>query len=430
MSNGSDGFPRRLHAEIGQWQADGIITAEQAAAIRQRYAPAEAGSAIGNRTVSVIAIMGVALIGAGIIAFIAANWPRIDTMARLALLIGGAPAIYVAGWALAYRGGYVRTGTAVILLGAIAFGAAIHLIAQIYHVPVNHPNLVPLWFLGVAPLAYITRSRAILAFSIALLLAAAGFRAQQWLPDTGDALMLLLPLFLLLGAALFAAGRLHARFAFTRPFARIFDLAGLLVASAAVYLLSYHILWQGIAAERGGIIAANFLAAEYWAVAGAAAALSGVAVGVAAWRLPARRRPLARWEIAAVAAMVAVAAGTYPGLWYGGAWLWWVFNLVILAAVLGMIAAGCRWNRAYLINLAVIIFAITLFTRYFEFGFSLLEQSLAFIVAGAILLAGGFGLEFLRRRLLKRIPGAETRSTEPLPTETPPTEPPPMETPQ
>lgn len=415
MSNGSDGFPRRLHAEISQWQADGIITAEQAVAIRQRYASPAAGSAIGNRTVSVIAIMGVALIGVGIIAFIAANWPRIDTMARLALLIGGVPAIYVAGWALAYRGGYVRIGTAVILLGAIAFGAAIHLIAQIYHVPVNHPNLVPLWFLGVAPLAYIIRSRAILALSIALLLAAAGFRAQQWLPRTTDAsLMLLVPLFLLLGAALFAAGRLQSRFAFTRPFARIFDIAGLLVASAAVYLLSYHFIWEEIAAERHGIIGTNFLAAEYWAVAGAAAALSCVAVGVAAWRIPERRRPLAWWEIAAVATMLAVAAGIWPSMWYGGAWLWWGFNLVMLAAVLGMIAAGCRWNRAYLINLAVIIFAITLFTRYFEFGFSLLGQSLAFIVAGAILLAGGFGLEFLRRRLLKRIPG-----TEPLPTETP-----------
>ena len=411
MPDGSDGcFSRRMHAEINQWQADGIITAEQAAAIRQRYAPAAAGSAIGNRTVSVIAIMGAALIGAGIIAFIAANWPRIDTPARLALLIGGTPIIYAAGWALAYHYGYVRIGTAVILLGAIAFGAAIHLIAQTYHLPVDHPNLVPLWFLGVVPLAYIIRSRAVLALSIALLLAAAGFRSQQWVLEISDAsLMLLVPVFLLLGSALFAAGRLQARFTYTRPFARMLDIAGLLVAAAAIYPLTYHFLWEEIAAETRGTIGTDILAAEYWAVVGATIALSIVAVGVAAWRLlPQRRYRQSQWEMAAVAAMVAVAVGIWPVLWYGGEWMWWAFNLVMLAAVLGMIAAGYRWNRAYLINLAVAIFAITLFTRYFEFGFGLLGQSLAFMVAGAILLAGGFGLEFLRRRLLQRIPRAET----------------------
>ena len=50
----------------------------------------------------------------------------------------------------------------------------------------------------------------------------------------------------------------------------------------------------------------------------------------------------------------------------------------MLAGVLAMIVAGYRWNRAYLINLAVPIFAITLFTRYFEFGLGLLGQSVAF----------------------------------------------------
>ena len=82
----------------------------------------------------------------------------------------------------------------------------------------------------------------------------------------------------------------------------------------------------------------------------------------------------------------------------------------MLAGVLAMIAAGYRWNRAYLINLAVPIFAITLFTRYFEFGLGLLGQSVAFIVAGVILLAGGFGMEYLRRRLVRRMRQAGSES--------------------
>ena len=406
-----DEFVSRLSEEARQWEADGIITAEQAEAIRNRYAsdsPETGGSAIGNRVVTVIAIMGAALIGLGIIAFIAANWSEIPKLAKLALMVVGTPAIYVIGWVIGYRFGYARIGIAIILLGAIAFGASIHLVAQTYHVPVNHPNLVSLWFLGVIPLAYVTRSRAMLGLSIILFLAAAGFRAQEWVPDlSNEETILMIPGALVLGAFLFALGRSHARFPDTRAFARMYDLAGLLVASAAIYVLSFNELWEDI--DRH---APNFssLGVEFWLVLGFIGAATAGAIVSAGWPVSGRtgQRPgQIWWEAGAVGAMAFVAAVMWLGLAFGGEWLWWVFNLVMLAGVLAMIAAGYRWNRAYLINLAVPIFAITLFTRYFEFGFGLLGQSVAFIVAGVILLAGGFGMEYLRRRLVRRIRESE-----------------------
>ena len=399
-----DVFVRRLRAEVQQWEADGIISAEQAEAIRDRYesdAPAASGSAIGNRVVTVVAIMGAVLIGLGIIAFIAANWSEIPKLAKLAMMVVGTPAIYVIGWFLGYRFDYPRIGIAIILLGAIAFGASIHLVAQTYHVPVNHPNLVPLWFLGVIPLAYITRSRAMLGLSIILFLAAAGFRAQEWVPDLGnEATILLIPGALVLGAFLFAAGRLHARFPDTRAFARMYDLAGLLMASATIYLFSFSEFRVGIDRQASNF---SLLGVEFWLVVGIAGLAAAVMVGVAAWRDLGRRSGQIWWEVGAVGAMALIAAAMWLGLAFGGEWLWWAFNLVMLAGVLAMIAAGYRWNRAYLINLAVPIFAITLFTRYFEFGLGLLEQSVLFIVAGVILLAGGFGMEYLRRRLVRRM---------------------------
>ena len=408
-SPGSD-FVRQLPAEVGHWQTDGLITDKQAAAILERYTTSEVaepaepagGSAIGNRVVSVIAVMGAALIGLGIIAFIAANWFEIPTLAKLALMVVGTPAIYVAGWLLSYRFGYERIGISVILLGAIAFGASIHLVAQTYHVPVNHPNLVPLWFLGVVPLAYIARSQAVLGLSISLFLAAAGFRAQEWLPELGsEETALLLPGLLPLGAFLFAAGRMQARFADTRRFARLCDISGLLVVAVGIYILSFNGLWEGIG--RDGL-SFNALTVEYWVVVAVSVVAIAAMIAVAAWRDMGQRSGQIWWEAGAVGAMALIAAAMWLGLAYGGEWLfWWVFNLVMLAGVLAMIAAGYRWNRAWLVNLAVPIFAITLFTRYFEFGFGLLGQSVAFIVAGVILLAGGFGLEYLRRRLVGRI---------------------------
>ena len=399
-----DDFLRRIRLEISQWQADGLISGEQAAAILARYdVPyARVGSAIGNRTVSVIAIMGAALIGLGIIAFVAANWSEIPTLAKLALMVVGTPVLYLAGWLLSYRFGFVRIGTAVILLGAMAFGASIHLVAQTYHVPVNHPNLMPAWFLGVIPLAYIARSQALVGLSLILLLVATAFRGQEWVPDIlDDAMVWLTPAYLLLGALLFALGRLQSRFAYTRPFARIFDILGLLVVAAPIYILGYHTIWEELRwADRLSI---EVMSAEYWIVVGFAALAAAAVVAVGVWLDRAQRATPILWEAVGVVAMAVVAAAMWVGLAVGAQWLWWVFNLILLAGVLAMIAAGYRWNRAWLINLAVIIFAIALLTRYFEFGFGLLGQSVAFIVAGVILLAGGFGLELLRRRLVSRI---------------------------
>ena len=400
----SDDFIRRLPAEVAQWQADGLISEEQAAGILGRYdsgGAATGGSATGNRVVTAIAVMGASLIGLGVIAFIAANWSAIPALAKLALMVIGTPAIYIIGWFVGYRFGYARIGVAIILLGAIAFGASIHLIAQTYHVPVNHPNLVPLWFLGVIPLAYITRSRALLGLSLILFLASAGFRSQEWLSPLGDEeIILTVPAFLTLGALLFAAGRMQARFANTRQFARLCDVSGLLVVAAAIYVMSFSVLWQ----ELGwyGLSFAE-LSTEYWLTVGIAGLAAVLMVGVAGWRDAGQRSGQIWWEAGALASMGLTAAVMWLGLAFGGQWLWWVFNLVMLAGALAMIAAGYRWNRAWLINLAVAIFSITLFTRYFEFGFGLLGQSVTFIVAGVILLAGGFGMEYMRRRLVGRI---------------------------
>lgn len=404
-------FRRRLLSETARWQTAGIITPEQAAAIRALYPPDASadqdaarrppGEAIGGRAVSVIAIMGSALVGLGIIAFIAANWDGIPTLGRLALLIGGTPAIYTAGWILAHRFRYPRVGTAVILLGAVAYGASLHLIAQIYHLPLYHPNLMPAWFLGVLPLAYIERSRALLTLALILFLAAALFRAPVWQPalsGSGGAPAALAPGYLALAALLFAAGRWHSRIDALTPLARFYDLAGLLTAATIIYLAGFHYLW-----DEDGELLIGIPTPEYWAVTAVAAAGAAALTAYAARR----RQGAIRWETAALLFIGATAAllGLVAALhsrWFVP-WFWIPFNLLLLAGIIGMIAAGYRHNRAWLINLAVAIFAVTLFTRYFEFGFGLLEQSLAFIVTGIILLAGGLALEHLRRRMLRRM---------------------------
>ena len=267
----------------------------------------------------------------------------------------------------------------------------------------------------------------------------------------GDSLHLLPPAVLGIAALIFAAGRLMARrppvhrpgappappygvpFAASMPArlsarlpsrlsnaptgARLADTAGLALAVFATYLMSFSGFWDGGNLWPRG--ASALAAAEYWLTAAIPWCAAGVAMTIAARHLPAgaggseppadaaRRRARARWEAGALAAMLAVAGAMWLGLAYSWTLTWLALNIALLLAVLGMVAAGYRWNRAGLINLAIAIFAIAIFTRYFEFGFGLLGQSLAFITAGAVMLALGVGLEFLRRRIMRGMRAAD-----------------------
>ena len=399
-------FVRKLRTEIRGWEAEGIISAEQSTAILGLYdaTPESPARIVPSRVVSVIAVMGAALVGLGIIAAVAANWSAIPMGTRLVMMAVGTPALYFAGWLLIQRWGFNRIGITVILIGAIAFGASIHLIAQIYHVPVYSPNLMAAWFLGVIPVAYITRSKAVATLAVILFFAAAGFRSQAWLREVGDELFFpLIPVMLALAAALFAVGRAQFRFAFTNPIAAVFTAIAMIAASGSVYVLGFQDVWSNM--EPWPVESVRL---EYWIVlVGALMTVGGSSV-VARWRSGGVRMSLIWWELLAPLAMIVVAIGTLVGLFWGLTWMWAVMNVLLLIGVIVSVYAGYRWNRSDLVNLAIAIFGITLITRYFEFGFSLLQQSVAFIVAGVIMLALGLGLEWFRRRMLIRMRRMET----------------------
>ena len=83
-----------------------------------------------------------------------------------------------------------------------------------------------------------------------------------------------------------------------------------------------------------------------------------------------------------------------------------LFNALLLLGMVGLLFAGYLRGREYLINIALAFFILDVITRYFEFGWTLLDRSLVFIVAGAILLGGGLLLERGRRHVFQRMRGA------------------------
>lgn len=400
-------FLARLPAEVESWQAEGIITPEQGQAIMAGYPapldPAAARRPYG-RLVTILATLGSLLIGLGVILFVASNWGEIPRAARLGLILGIVAIAYAVGYWLRYGRGYQRVGTAVILLAALCYGAAIHLVAQVYHFPLNDPNLFLFWFLGVLPLAYLTRSRAILSLALLLFLGAVGFRLPSWLENVRDfaySARVVILLYLAVGAMLYTLGRLQAQFRQTETYARVYEIVGLITAFGALYMFTFRDFFprQGSTASGGDV------ATELWWTLHSAAALAVAALAVS--MALARRGRLLRQTLpyegaTAVVLLVAGYAGVY--LPFGGNVAYpLLFNLLLFLGIVGLIFAGYFRGDEVLINLALVFFGVGIVSRYFEYSWELFDRSLVFVVAGVILLGGGFLLEWSRRRVLARM---------------------------
>ena len=349
----------------------------------------------------------------------APDWSWMPAEYWIIVAIGWLAAASTLGFAL-WRSGRAGNDNATWEAGAVAAMAALALAMWLglgFQVSAAWFVFNLALLVGIAALlwyAYRRRQRPVAYFAcsvFAVSVVIRCFAALDVLAENG-LLLWLGPVGLGIAAVIFLTGRLQVRWAGTatsalRTNSRVWDLAGLSAAIACVYAMSYSAPWTPGPGESEGSALA-FLG-EYWFLAGTVWGAAIVAL-VLVWMVDRVRSapfPAATgqpaWEASGAAAMGALALLGWLGLLLGWTWTWLPLNAALLGAVLALVAAGYRWNRGDLINLAVIAFAIALFTRYFEFGFGLLGQSLAFIVAGAIMLGMGFGLEFLRRRMLRGV---------------------------
>ena len=411
MGSQGDEFWARLPAEVLRWQDQGIISPEQGRAIISGYLVPDTPVAFHRaqgRLVSILAILGSVLVGLGVILFFASNWQEIPRPVKLAMILIAIPAAYGIGYWLRYWRGYQRVGTAVILLACLLYGAAVHLVAQAYNVPVNDPNLFLYWFLGVLPLAYLTRSQVILYLGVGLFLAAVGFRLSGWL-DEGDferQMIASFSLYLVLGVTLYGLGKLQAQFDLTRSYAKAYEFLGLVTAFGSIYLLTFREWFDGFG-YRGPRFDGD-IGGEFWLAFYVAVGLAIVMYGVVLARLVLYRLPLLTeaWESGTAAVMLG-AAVLVANLVVGGDIFYpLLFNALLLLGMAGLLFAGYLRGRESLINISLAFFILDVISRYFEFGWTLLDRSLVFIVAGAILLGGGLLLERGRRHVFQRMRSA------------------------
>lgn len=424
-------YPREwlgeLPGESARWVQHGIISDAQRAAILGLY-PARAGEAR-DRTVLIISILGSLLVGAGVILFFAANWPRIPAAVKVASILAATVGAYASGYYLQFvRGDYPRLGHSLILLGSLLYGAGIWLVAQIFHLESRFSNGFLFWGAGLLPLIWATSSRPVLYLTTVLLViwtaTEQGAYASYNLLYPVLALGVLIPLSRRLQSALAEAGTLLGLFLWvainvargepnnisvgnelvvvartmllygaavvTLGLAQLGDAraylsVGSLLALAGSYILSFDVYYQvALPSVVGG---SPFLIAATWLL------LAVVAAGAwFYWRRGEAGR-LALLPALALQVVGAVLAHALPEVTRMVA-----FNLLLFGGTVGLVVLGVQRRSELLINLGLVAFVVHILTRYFDLFFDAMDKSLFFILGGILLLGGGWLLERNRRR--------------------------------
>lgn len=148
---------RWLLAEIENWQAEGVVSAETAATLRARYATEQSMGSTWGRII--LTVFGVSLLGLGLIALLAANWESLTRPMRVVLAF--LPLLISVGL---YGIGVVKDWHSRAFLeplGAfwgLSIGVGISLIAQTYQISGSPENFALTWSLLLLPVVWATQA--------------------------------------------------------------------------------------------------------------------------------------------------------------------------------------------------------------------------------------------------------------------------------
>ncbi len=157
---------RWLLEQLPRWESDGLLTADAARTLRERHAVDDSQPGVGQM---VMGALGALLIGTGLIAVIGYNWD--DFSRPMRLLFAFLPLL--GSQLFSFR--VLQRGEAALpwlretagLLQALATGACIALVSQIYNLGGEWPDFLFWWMLLSLPLAWVLQARSVAIFYLA-----------------------------------------------------------------------------------------------------------------------------------------------------------------------------------------------------------------------------------------------------------------------
>ena len=382
--------------DIEKIRQAGLITVEQETRIIEHFKLAEESS----RFLTVVSIIGAVLVACGITLLIAANWQQIPRGIKIGaglLLMLGAHGF---GWFLRERKGYPKSGEALHLGGSGLFLANIALIGQIYNISTRPPNAFLLWWVGIAALPWLLRSKA----QLVLLLLAFGFWFGMEINEEGSPIYFgndesQIILYAVMGLAFVGGGYCLRRTSFS-DFAPATEKLGLLGFLSFFFPLTCTELYRN--SNASAQVAPWLLPALL--VLSSALLLGG---------LTALRSLSARWRLAWGIGLLAM-LGLMAGAFYFGAesrfgqgrgefQYHWLCAVALFVFCLLQIQIGLHERSAFLVNCAMAFLTLDIIAVYVNLFGSMTRTGLVFVGGGIFLLVFGIFLEKKRRALMRQI---------------------------
>jgi uncharacterized membrane protein len=352
---------------------------DAASAARIREFESGRDSPQGLRWPTLLAIaLGAILLGAGVLLFVSAHWDELAPSFRFILVLLMV-AIFHAGGAVAAARRFESLAISLHAVGTVALGAGIGLTGQIFNLAEHWPGGIFLWALG-AIVAWALLWHWTQATLVAVLVPT--WLAAEFVYAMPDQQFYLAPL--TTGIALLAFTYLSARIP-----GKDSSLRKALTWTGGLGLLPAIIGLIVISSEDRGNASVTLRTIGWVVALGLPLAAALLLRGRAAWM----NAVCAAWVV--VAALVPatdrhLTVSSFEYFWCG-------------VGAVGLIAWGVRESRAERINLGMAGFAITVLTFYFSSVMDMLGRSASLIGLGLLFLAGGWGLEKMRRRLVARV---------------------------
>lgn len=418
---------RWLLGELPTLVNDGVLDGAAAERLRRHY-EATAGK---SRTWALVAfgLLGGTLVGLGVILLLAHNWADFSRATRTALAFAPLVASQIlAGWVLrsSRDSAAWREGSGVFWM--LSIGAAIALVAQIYHIPGDAGRFALTWMLLSLPVIYLLNaSGPALAY-----LAGMVFWAIDAQEHGGQA-VLFWPLAALILPHTIAAARENVYA--VRPVVLFWGLAlALCIATGVTLEKILPGLWI---IAYGGLFAVLYLAGEFWFAAAPAfwqkplLAAGGLGSTVLAfmlscewpwrdigWHYPRYGAEYHGWAAvfdyilaaALPAAAIVLAAGSVrrgkarallPGVFpvlavlgyafvaltdrNGGAQA--LFNLYLFILGLGLLVRGFRAQQIGTVNAGMLVLFGLILLRFFDEDLGFVFRGVVFVLLGAAFLA-------------------------------------------
>lgn len=393
QSSPTEVSPRRLawlEEETTRWQNNGLVDADQSAAILAGY---RAGHRFSLARLGLY--LGGAFLGIGLLWLVAANLDQLSPLVRFVAITALWLAAAIGAELIEWRRSTAEKASPVVgafrAVAALTFGAVIMQAAQSLQVPAYEPQLIGLWGLGALIHAYAVGGVTPLVVGVT---ASTGWLVWH-VAETSESVFAAVLTVMLVGvvavavASLHAAGRLPAFAATWREYGAVVVLSGLFVAALPLDGGDTTVgpLLVGLLVVALLLVVASFALGtglSRWESLGATAA-AALAVGLVAWNpgTDIDRVGAVDWlhAGAAVAGYVLVAAAV---------------------AALGILHESLRLTW-------VAVAALVLFTTVQSFAVfaAIIEGAWLFVALGLVFLVTGFMADRARRGLTAALEGEE-----------------------